>query len=361
MEGLVSRFWGDRRVLVTGHTGFKGGWLCIWLRRLGAIVTGYSLPPPTEPSLFDLANVARLVDSRTGDVRDLKALTRVLLDSRPEVVFHLAAQPLVLGGFSDPVGTIDTNVMGIVNLLQAVRSAPSVRAVVNVTTDKCYANDDRGVPFREDDPLGGVEPYGASKACAEIVTQAFCQSFFDPGRYREHGVAIATARAGNVVGGGDWGENRLIPDIVRGFSARRPVLLRRPDATRPWQFVLEPLSGYLRLAQRLFEVGSAFNGGWNFGPYAECSRPVSWIAEQCVHLWGGDARWLRDEACHPPEARLLQLDCSKARTLLGWEPRLSLERTLEMTIGWYHSAARGIDALLLCEKQIAEFGDPELA
>ena len=361
MEGLVSDFWRGRRVLVTGHTGFKGGWLCIWLRRLGAVVTGYALPPPTEPNLFEVARIGEVVESRNGDVRDLAALARVLSDSRAEIVFHLAAQPLVLGGYSDPVGTFDTNVMGTVNLLQAIRSAPCVRAVVNVTTDKCYENDDGGRAFRESDPLGGVEPYGSSKACSELVTRAFGRAFFDPASYADHRVAIATARAGNVIGGGDWGENRLLPDIVRSFQARRAVLIRRPTAVRPWQHVLEPLSGYLRLGRRLIETGPACGGGWNFGPAATESRPVSWVAEQCVRLWGGSAQWQRDPAEYPPEAGRLQLDCSKARESLGWEPRLSLERALEMTIGWYRDAANGADARRLCEEQIAEFGAGESA
>lgn len=361
MEGVVSEFWNNRRVFLTGHTGFKGSWLALGLHRLGARVTGYSLDPPTRPSLFDLAGVGRLVDSRLGDVRDLVALTAALESAKPEVVLHLAAQPLVMGGYSDPVGTYDTNVMGTVNLLHAIRSVGTVRAVVNVTTDKCYANDDRGHAFVESDPLGGVEPYGSSKACSELVTRAMAQSFFDPARHAEHGVAIATARAGNVVGGGDWGENRLLPDMMRAFAAGEQVQIRRPASTRPWQHVLDPLDGYLMLARRLVESGPRYGGGWNFGPGIEGAQPVSWVVERCVRLWGGGASWRQDATTHPAEANLLQLDCSRASALLGWQPRLSLERTLEMTVDWYRQVlANGADAAALCVAQIDEFAGVEI-
>jgi CDP-glucose 4,6-dehydratase len=309
--------------------------------------------------LFDLAGIGRLVDSRIGDVRDLDALTAAVVDSKAEIVLHLAAQPLVLGGYSDPVGTFATNLMGTVNLLQAVRSAPDVRAVVNVTTDKCYRNQDDGIAFRESDPLGGSEPYGTSKACAELATEAFTNSFFHPERYPYHRVAIGTARAGNVIGGGDWGENRLLPDIVTSFKASRPVLIRRPDAIRPWQHVLEPLSGYLTLARRLTEAGTAYGGAWNFGPAPDGAKPVSWVVDRCAALWGSGASWARDISTHPPEARQLQLDCSKARTALCWAPRKSLDSALEMTVSWYLSLSNGADARELCEAQIVAYGDPE--
>lgn len=359
MEGVVSDFWCKRQVLVTGHTGFKGGWLCLWLHRMGAHVTGYALQPPTQPNLFDLARIRQVVDSRIGDVRDLEGVTSTLVDSKAQVVFHLAAQPLVLKGYSDPVGTFETNLMGTVNLLQAVRSAPDVRAFVNITTDKCYKNGDSGIPFRESDVLGGSEPYGTSKACSELATEAFTRSFFDPGRYSDHGVGIATARAGNVIGGGDWGENRLLPDIVRSFESRRPVMIRWPNATRPWQHVLEPLGAYMRLAQKLTEDGAVYNGAWNFGPALESEKPVSWVVDRCAALWGSSARWECGGSNHPPEARTLQLDCGKARTVLGWVPRISLDAALEMTISWYRGVANGADARHLCEAQIAAYSDSE--
>lgn len=352
----MTGFWRHRRVFVTGHTGFKGGWLSIWLEKLGAVVTGYSLDPPTEPSLFRLAGIGSIVDSHIGDVRDLGRLSAVLSAARPEVVFHLAAQPLVMGGYSDPVGTFETNVMGTVNLLQAIRSVPGVRAVVNVTTDKCYENSDRGLAFKESDPMGGAEPYGSSKACSELVTRAMGHSFFGRDQYPGHRVSIATARAGNVIGGGDWGANRLLPDIVRSFAAGQPVLIRRPGSTRPWQHVIDPLHGYLVLAQRLHEAGPEFDGGWNFGPDVGGSKPVSWIVERCVQLWGDDAGWIKDPAAHPAEAQLLQLDCSKVRTQLGWQTRVDLARALVMTIGWYREVLRGADALQMCRSQIDEFG-----
>jgi len=352
---MVTEFWRDTRVFLTGHTGFKGGWLALCLHRLGAQVTGYALEPPTRPSLFELAGVGGLVDSRIGDIRDLASLTAALKSARPEVVLHLAAQPLVLGGYSDPVGTYDTNVMGTVNLLQAIRSVDSVRAVVNVTTDKCYENDDSGRPFVESDPMGGVEPYGSSKACSELVTRAMTHSFYDPSRHAEHGVAIATARAGNVVGGGDWGENRLLPDMMRAFAAGEPVLIRRPASTRPWQHVLDPLRGYLLLAQALVENGPAYGGGWNFGPEVAGARPVSWVVERCVGLWGTGASWRQDANPHPAEAELLQLNCSRARDMLGWRQCLSLDRTLELTVEWYRRVTmEDADAAQHCYAQIEQ-------
>jgi len=356
LEGVVSTFWQGRRVLVTGHTGFKGGWLSLWLQRLGAEVTGFALEPPTKPSFFEIAGLGRLVDSHFGDVRDLSRLRAVVGSAQPCVVFHLAAQPLVLGGYSDPVGTYDTNVMGTVNLLQALRDTSHVRAVINVTTDKVYENKDDGVAFSESDPLGSVEPYGSSKACSELVTRAMGRAFFDPQRYAEHGVVIATARAGNVIGGGDWGANRLLPDMIRSFAAGEPVLIRRPEATRPWQHVLDPLHGYVLLAERLLQDGPQFGGGWNFGPEVAGSMPVSWVVERCVQHWGDSARWERDAAAYPAEAGLLQLDCSQAREKLGWQPRHSLETALALTIRWYKDVLLGqADALKLSSDQIEDY------
>lgn len=352
MEGVVSDFWRNRRVFVTGHTGFKGGWLAIWLQRLGAIATGYSLPPPTRPSLFELARVGDSIESREGDVRDVESLTAALVASKPDIVIHMAAQPLVRSAYSDPVATYTTNVLGTVNLFQVVRAAAGVRAVVNVTTDKCYENRGATRPFSETDALGGTDPYSCSKACSELVTSSFRDAYFEPEQYSSHGVAIATARAGNVIGGGDWGLDRLIPDIVRALESGNPVPIRKPNARRPWQHVLEPLSGYLRLAQRLHEEGPRFNGGWNFGPAIEDARPVSWIADRATALWGEGARWVVDGGVHPSEADSLRLDCSKARSQLAWQPRLSLSSALEWTIGWYRDVGYGSDPLERCRAQI---------
>jgi CDP-glucose 4,6-dehydratase len=355
MESVVNGFWRDRRVFITGHTGFKGGWLSIWLHGVGARVSGYSLPPPTSPSLFELASVDRIVESIEGDVCDLDSLSSALIASRAEVVIHMAAQPLVRGGYADPVGTYRTNLMGTVNILEAVRTAPTVRAVVNVTTDKCYENRGAERPFRESDNLGGSDPYSCSKACSELITSSFREAYFSSEAYQAHGRAIATARAGNVIGGGDWGVDRLVPDIVRSLAAGRPVPIRRPGARRPWQHVLEPLSGYLQLAQRLCEDGPRYNGGWNFGPEVDDARPVSWIADQATALWGDGARWEVDAGSHPEEADCLRLDCSKAQSLLGWRARMSLMTALEWTIGWYRDVGKGGDPLDLCRRQIATY------
>ena len=355
MEGLVSSFWHKRKVFLTGHTGFKGSWLSIWLHRLGAQVTGYSLPPPTNPSLFALAGVDRLVTSIEGDISNLNALKSALTTSRSEILIHMAAQPLVRGGYADPVGTYQTNVMGTVNLLEAGRSATGLRAVVNVTTDKCYENRGATSAFRESDVLGGIDPYSSSKACSELVTSSFRDAYFDAKEHGRHGVAIATARAGNVIGGGDWGIDRLIPDIVRALEAGRAVSIRKPHARRPWQHVLEPLSGYLRLAEQLHDGGPQYNGAWNFGPETDDAQPVSWIADQAAALWGNGARWEVDVAAHPHEADCLRLDCSKAQMMLAWRPRLRVQMALEWTIGWYRDVSRGTDPLDLCLAQIEEY------
>jgi CDP-glucose 4,6-dehydratase len=355
VEGVVSSFWYKRRVFLTGHTGFKGSWLSILLHRLGAEVKGYSLRPPTSPNLFELAGVARLMESVEGDVCNLEELHSALMESRSEILIHMAAQPLVRGGFADPVGTYKTNVMGTVNVLEAVRATHGLRAVVNVTTDKCYENRGTTSAFRESDELGGIDPYSSSKACAELVTRSFRDAYFNSHAYEKHGVSVATARAGNVIGGGDWGVDRLVPDIVRAVSAGKPVSIRKPGARRPWQHVLEPLSGYLRLAQRLYEDGPHYNGSWNFGPEIEDAQPVSWVADQATALWGDSARWEVDAAAHPYEADCLRLDCSKARSLLAWQPRLRIQQALGWTIGWYREVARGADPLELCIAQIEEY------
>ena len=355
MEGLVASFWNGRSVLVTGHTGFKGSWLVLWLSRLGARVTGYSLQPDTAPNLFGLAGVSGLCTSRIGDVCDARSLADVLASSRAEVVFHLAAQSLVRRGYADPVATYQTNVMGTVNLLQAVRSSPTTRVVVNVTTDKCYANLETARAFTEGDALGGFDPYSNSKACAEFVTQSFRDSYFSAPGGTAGPVAVATARAGNVIGGGDWNTDRLIPDIVKAFAAGKPVQIRNPHARRPWQHVLEPLAGYLLLAERCHEDAARYARAWNFGPSLEDVMPVSWVVERAASLWGGDARWSRDVTEHPHEATTLALDSSRARRELGWRSRLSIANALNWTIEWYRDVASGRNARDACGAQIADY------
>ena len=352
----MREFWKGRRVLVTGHTGFKGSWLSLWLQSLGAEVAGYALNPPTNPSLFEIARVSEGMNSVIGDVRDLDKLKSVFSDFRPEIVFHLAAQPLVRKSYVDPVETYSTNVMGTVNLLEAVRQTSSVRVVVNVTSDKCYENREWIWGYRENEPMGGYDPYSNSKGCAELVTSAYRNSFFHPSRHGEHHVAVASARAGNVIGGGDWATDRLIPDILRAMEKSEPVVIRNPHAIRPWQHVLEPLSGYLILAQKLHEEGSAFAEGWNFGPADEDAKPVEWIVESMVESWGRGASWKLDGGNHPHEAHYLKLDCSKARLKLNWHPRWNLGTALEKITEWHRSYLEKGDMQAFTLKQIEIYG-----
>ena len=333
-------FWKDRRVLVTGHTGFKGSWLSLWLQRLGAAVTGYGLAAPTCPSLYEAAEVACGMLPIVGDVRDLGSLQRTFRAHRPEIVFHLAAQSLVRPSYEAPVDTYATNIMGTVNVLEAARQSPGVRSIVVVTSDKCYANQERVRGYSEAERLGGHDPYSSSKACAELVTAAYTSSFFAPEEYDRHRVAVATARAGNVIGGGDWAADRLLPDIIRALGAGKPVVIRNPNAVRPWQHVLEPLRGYIELAEALAEVGPEFSGGWNFGPVDADARPVSWIVERITRHWGNGARWELDDRPNPHEARTLRLDCSKSRSQLGWEPVLGLSTALDSVVAWYRAFYR---------------------
>jgi CDP-glucose 4,6-dehydratase len=354
VEELVTR-WRGRRVFVTGHTGFKGGWLSLWLASLGAKVRGYALDPEGVPNLFSAVALQELVEDVRGDVRDLLALQRALVDFQPEVVFHLAAQPLVRRSYADPIGTYATNVMGTVNLLETVRRAESVRAVVVVTTDKCYLNREWVWPYRETDPLGGFDPYASSKACAEIVSAAYRNSFFPPERQHEHCVALATARAGNVIGGGDWSEDRLIPDLIRGLLANETVLIRSPNAVRPWQHVLEPLMGYLTLAERLMGGDPRFADAFNFGPDFEGAWNVKQIADTLVRLWGGKGKWVCDEKPSVHEDHYLRLDASKARCELRWAPRLKIEAALEWTLEWFRAWSRGSDMRTETLGQIAAY------
>ncbi|MDD4946163.1 MAG: CDP-glucose 4,6-dehydratase [Gallionella sp.] len=353
--GMNVQFWRGKRVLLTGHTGFKGSWLSLWLQSMGAEVVGYALAPPTTPSLFEIANVTAGMTHIEGDIRDLAHLRAVFAEHQPEIVIHMAAQALVRHSYAEPVETYSTNVMGTVNVLEAVRNAGCVKAVVNVTSDKCYENREWVWGYRENEAMGGFDPYSNSKGCAELVASAYRSSFFNPEKFQQHGVALASARAGNVIGGGDWAEDRLIPDILRAITAGRPVHIRSPHAIRPWQHVLEPLSGYLLLAERLFTEGVAHAEGWNFGPNDEDAKPVQWIVERLTETWGDGASWVLDGGEHPHEAHYLKLDCSKARMRLAWQPRWRLEATLEKIVEWHRALQNGQDMREVTLKQISAY------
>jgi CDP-glucose 4,6-dehydratase len=355
--GLIDPgFWRGKRVFVTGHTGFKGSWLSIWLRELGADVWGYALDPPTEPSLFEMARLGDKVNSAIGDIRDIGNICKALEEARPDIVIHLAAQPLVRLSYDDPLLTYETNVMGTARLLEALRGRESIRSVVIVTTDKCYENKEWLWGYRETDGLGGYDPYSSSKACAEIVTAAYRSSFFNPENYgRTHRVAIATARAGNVIGGGDWARDRLVPDIVRAIGEGRKVLIRSPEAIRPWQYVLEPLAGYLMLAERLFRDGAEYSDAWNFGPYDSDAKPVAWVVERLCAAWPGSVGFDFDSALKPHEASYLKLDCSKAIGRLGWKPTWNLETALRKIVDWNLSYRAGEELYSVSARQILEF------
>ena len=363
-----ANFFDGRRVLVTGHTGFKGSWLSLWLHTLGARVTGYALDPPTDPNLFQLCRIDQLVHSIIADIRDLDALRRAMQEAAPEIVIHMAAQPLVRDSYTNPVETYEINVMGTVNVLEAIRTTPTVRAVVVVTTDKCYENHEWVWGYRENEPLGGYDPYSSSKACAELVTAAYRRSFFNStssstqqpftlhsSPFTFHAPAIATARAGNVIGGGDWGKDRLVPDCIRALLKGEKIAIRDPSAIRPWQHVLEPLAGYLVLAQRLFQDGPSFAEAWNFGPHDADARPVEWLVRRLCEQWGEGASYEMDTGEHPHEAHYLKLDCSKAEHRLGWHPRWDLAKAIESLVQWAKAYQRGDDLRAHCIKEIAAY------
>lgn len=350
MSVIDPKFWQGKRVFLTGHTGFKGSWLSLWLQSMGAELFGYALNPPTNPALFDEAHVAQGMSSVIGDVRDYSSLLAALKQSRAEIVIHMAAQPLVRLSYDQPVETYAINVMGTVHLLEAIRQVGGVRAVVNVTTDKCYENKEWAWGYREDEPMGGYDPYSNSKGCSELVTSAYRRSFF-----QKSDIALGSARAGNVIGGGDWAFDRLVPDILRAFERQKPVVIRNPYATRPWQHVLEPLSGYLTLAQKLYEEGQVYAEGWNFGPNEDDAKPVQWIVEKLVQDWGVGAAWKLDCGDHPHEANYLKLDISKAKAKLGWSPRWNLAKALGEITAWHQAWLAGENVGQLCLRQIEEF------
>jgi len=348
-------FWRGRRVFVTGHTGFKGSWLSVWLDSMGANVTGYSLDPPTQPNLFGQVKLGTTVRTIYADIRDFARLKSAIAECRPEVVLHMAAQSVVKRGYDDPIETYSSNVMGTVNLFEALRQLKQPCAVVNVTSDKCYHNREWVWGYREDEPMGGKDPYSNSKGCAELVTTAFRESYFPPESLAQHGIALGSARAGNAIGGGDWTSDQLIPDLMRAFLAGKPCLIRNPAAYRPWEFLLEPLRGYLMLAERLTEDGKHFATGWNFGPVDADAKPVSWIADQLVASWGKSASWMQDSATHPKEAHALKLDASKASIYMDWHPVLPLSQALEWIVEWYRGYQAGADIDRLTRGQIERY------
>lgn len=338
---MNASFWKKKRVFVTGHTGFKGSWMCLWLQSLGAEVVGYALPPPTNPNLFNIANVASGMFSIMGDIRDFEKLRKEILESGAEVVFHMAAQSLVTASYDDPLETYSTNVMGTVHILEAVRQSPSVRACIVVTSDKCYENLEWVWGYRENDRMGGYDPYSNSKGCAELVVSAYRSSYFNPKDFGRHKMALASARAGNVIGGGDWATNRLVPDILRAFENKKPVTIRNPQSIRPWQHVLEPVGGYMLLAQKLLERGSEMAEAWNFGPDDGDSKSVQWIVEKMISMWREKSSYRVENTNPLHEAHYLKLDCSKALISLGWTPKWGLTRALEEVVSWHQDYLSG--------------------
>jgi len=348
-------FWHGKQVFLTGHTGFKGSWLTLWLQALGARVTGYALAPETTPNLFSLAQVGDGIESTIGDIRDRDKLLNVIHAASPDIVIHMAAQPLVRESYIHPVETYETNVLGTVYLLDAIRHVPGVRAVVVVTTDKCYENREWEWGYRENEAMGGYDPYSNSKGCTELVTSAYRNAFFNPSTYTIHGVGVASARAGNVIGGGDWATDRLVPDIIRAIAHGKTISIRNPHAIRPWQHVLEPLSGYLVLAEKLHNEGARYAEAWNFGPSDTDTQPVQAIVERLASQWGNNVRWTHDGGDHPHEAACLRLDCSKARAHLGWRPRWDLGHALDCIVAWYKAAVRQEDMKAVTLAQIDEY------
>ncbi len=345
--GVNKSFWRNKRVLITGHTGFKGSWLTIWLKSMGAQIQGLALDPPTNPSLFVEASVSDGIVSNICDICDYERVNEILSKFQPEVILHLAAQPLVRHSYDFPLETYTTNVIGLVNLFEAARKCETLKVIVNVTTDKCYENKEWVWGYREDEPMGGFDPYSSSKGCAELVTSAYRRSYF-----ASSGVALASARAGNVIGGGDWAKDRLIPDILRAFSSKEPVVIRNPESTRPWQHVIEPLSGYLLLAESLWNNPTYYAEGWNFGPKDDDAKPVKWIVDKLIDIWGNGACARFDDSHQPHEASYLKLDISKAGQKLGWKPRWSLESALSNVVSWQQAWESGKDVRALCLEQI---------
>lgn len=353
------KFWKNKRVLITGHTGFKGSWMSLWLQKLEAKIIGYSLPPPTDPSFFEIGNLSKGMISITGDVRDLEHLKEILAKYKPEIVIHMAAQTIVRYSYSNPVETYSTNVMGTVNLLEAVRQTSSVRVILNITSDKCYENNEWLYGYRENDRMGGQDPYSSSKGCAELITSAYRSSYFSEKEFQNHGVTIGSARAGNVIGGGDWALDRLIPDIMNAIMQKRPVVIRNPNSIRPWQHVLCPLEGYFLLVEKLWEQGPEFAEGWNFGPDVKDCKPVSWIVKDLSRLWTEKIDWELDPNENPHEASYLFLDCGKSKRQIGWSPKLKLREALKLIVEWYQAYLQNYNMREFSESQISHYESME--
>ena len=348
-------FWKNKNILITGHTGFKGSWLSIWLKTLGANITGYALPPPTNPSLFKLAKVCEGMNSIEGDIRDLDRITAVLKKHSPEILIHMAAQPLVVKSYEDPYNTFTTNMLGTLNILEGVRHSESIKTVIIVTSDKCYQNKEWIWGYREHDNLGGIDPYSNSKACAELITSAYRNSYFQKPKSPSKNISVATVRAGNVIGGGDWAQDRLIPDIMNSLFDDSLITIRNPESIRPWQFVLEPLDGYLTLAEQLHANGNEYAESWNFGPNESDAQTVDWIVKKLSALWGSEVSCKVLPQSHPYESKYLKLDCSKAHQKLQWKPKLNLNTTLEWVIEWYRGYCNNSNLKELTEKQIKTY------
>ena len=350
-------FWQGKRVFLTGHTGFKGSWMSIWLKMLGAEVTGFALPPATNPDMFTVVQNDREINSIIGDIRDLSLIQRTIKQYKPDIVMHMAAQAIVRQSYREPIDTFQTNIMGTANILEAVRDTDTVKAVLCITSDKCYENREWVWKYRESDPVGGWDPYSASKGCSELVIASYKNSYFNDDLYDSQGVAVASARAGNVVGGGDWGHDRLIPDMIKSFSDGKRVIIRSPNAVRPWQHVIDLLRGYIMLTEKLYQYGPQYAEAWNFGPIDNDEKTVQEIVNKVSALWGNGASWELDKNFNPHEALSLKLDSSKARARLGWSSALDIETTLEYVVQWYKAHHKGEDMFHITSQQIQEVED----
>ena len=353
---LKSEFWNGKKVLLTGHTGFKGSWLSLWLKKLGVELIGYSKDIPSTPSLFELAKISEDMTSISGDIKDIDNLKKIMIEHKPEIIIHMAAQSLVRKSYENPIDTFETNVLGTVNLLQAVKETKHTQVFVNVTSDKCYANTSNEISgFSEDFPMGGYDPYSSSKGCAELVTSAYRNSFFNPNEFENHKLSLSSVRAGNVIGGGDWGKDRLIPDIINGISKKQSIEIRNPNFIRPWQFVLDALNGYLILAEKMWKNGRDFSEAWNFGPKENDCKTVQWVLENMSSKWEEMFSWKKNSGNNPHESKILKLNCTKANKRLGWQTKLTVDETIQWTIDWYSEYFNDSDMKTVSEHQIEKF------